>query len=330
MIGICQFGAGRIGQIHAANVAAHAEAELRYIVDVSEEAANAIAGRYGAKIADARQALADEAVDAVIVATSTDTHADIIKAAARAGKAIFCEKPIDLELARVDDCLVEVEAAGVMMQIGFNRRFDPSFAALHAELRAGRIGAVELVAITSRDPAPPPIEYIRVSGGLFRDMMIHDLDMAMWLVGEDPVEVFAAASCMVDDAIGAAGDVDTAVVVLSFASGALCQISNSRRAVYGYDQRIEVFGAKGMLRAGNLTPTSVELSTADGIVADKPLYFFLERYAESYKAELDHFIACVKDEAAPLTGPADGRMALVLAEAARTSLANGGPVPVRP
>ena len=330
MIGICQFGAGRIGQIHAANVAAHGEAELRYIVDVSEEAANAIAGRHGAKIADARQALDDEAIDAVIVASSTDTHADIVKAAARAGKAIFCEKPIDLELARVDDCLAEVEAAGVMMQIGFNRRFDPSFAALHGQLRDGRIGAVELVAITSRDPAPPPIEYIRVSGGLFRDMMIHDLDMARWLVNEDPVEVFAAASCLVDDAIGAAGDVDTAAVVLSFASGALCQISNSRRAVYGYDQRIEVFGAKGMLRAHNRTPTSVELSTEDGIVADKPLYFFLERYAESYKAELDHFIDCVKGEATPLTGPADGRMALVLAEAARTSLANGGPVPVRP
>lgn len=330
MIGICQFGAGRIGQIHAANVAAHAEAELRYIVDVSEEAANAIAGRHGAKIADARQALDDEAIDAVIVASSTDTHADIVKAAARAGKAIFCEKPIDLELARVDDCLAEVEAAGVMMQIGFNRRFDPSFAALHGQLRDGRIGAVELVAITSRDPAPPPIEYIRVSGGLFRDMMIHDFDMARWLVNEDPVEVFAAASCLVDDAIGAAGDVDTAVVVLSFASGALCQISNSRRAVYGYDQRIEVFGAKGMLRAHNRTPTSVELSTEDGIVADKPLYFFLERYAESYKAELDHFIDCVKGEATPLTGPADGRMALVLAEAARTSLANAAPVPVRP
>ncbi len=330
MIGICQFGAGRIGQIHAANVAAHAEAELRYIVDVSADAANAIAGRHGAKIADARQALNDEAIDAVIVASSTDTHADIVKAAARAGKAIFCEKPIDLELAPVDDCLAEVEAAGVMMQIGFNRRFDPSFAALHGQLRDGRIGAVELVAITSRDPAPPPIEYIRVSGGLFRDMMIHDLDMARWLVGEDPVEVFAAASCLVDDAIGAAGDVDTAAVVLSFASGALCQISNSRRAVYGYDQRIEVFGAKGMLRAHNRTPTSVELSTEDGIVADKPLYFFLERYAESYKAELDHFIDCVKGEATPLTGPVDGRMALVLAEAARTSLANGGPVPVRP
>ncbi|MCH8092726.1 MAG: inositol 2-dehydrogenase, partial [Proteobacteria bacterium] len=183
-------------------------------------------------------------------------------------------------------------------------------------------------AITSRDPAPPPIEYIKVSGGLFRDMMIHDFDMARWLMNEDPVEVFAAASCLVDDAIGAAGDVDTAAVVLSFASGALCQISNSRRAVYGYDQRIEVFGAKGMLRAGNLTPTSVELSTIDGIVADKPLNFFLERYAESYKAELDHFIACVKGSATPLTGPADGRMALVLAEAARTSLANGGPVPI--
>ena len=161
-------------------------------------------------------------------------------------------------------------------------------------------------------------------------MMIHDFDMARWLMNEDPVEVFAAASCLVDDAIGAAGDVDTAAVVLSFASGALCQISNSRRAVYGYDQRIEVFGAKGMLRAGNRTPTSVELSTEDGIVADKPLAFFLERYAESYKAELDHFIACVNGDAAPLVGPADGRMALVLAEAARTSLANGGPVPVRP
>ena len=330
MIGICQFGAGRIGQIHAANIAAHAEAELRYIVDVSADAANTIAGRHGAKIADARQALNDEAIDAVIVASSTDTHADIVKAAARAGKAIFCEKPIDLELARVDDCLAEVEAAGVMMQIGFNRRFDPSFAALHGQLRDGRIGAVELVAITSRDPAAPPIEYIRVSGGLFRDMMIHDFDMARWLMNEDPVEVFAAASCLVDDAIGAAGDVDTAAVVLSFASGALCQISNSRRAVYGYDQRIEVFGAKGMLRAHNRTPTSVELSTEDGIVADKPLYSFLERYAESYKAELDHFIDCVKGEATPLTGPADGRMALVLAEAARTSLANGGPVPVRP
>lgn len=328
MIGICQFGAGRIGQIHAANVAAHGEAELRTIVDVNADAANAIAGRYGAKIADAGQALDDEAIDAVIIASSTDTHADIVKAAAKAGKAIFCEKPIDLALARVDDCLAEVEAAGVMMQIGFNRRFDPSFAALHGQLRDGRIGAVELVAITSRDPAAPPIEYIRVSGGLFRDMMIHDFDMARWLMNEDPVEVFAAASCLVDDAIGAAGDVDTAAVVLSFASGALCQISNSRRAVYGYDQRIEVFGAKGMLRAGNLTPTSVELSTIEGIVTDKPLNFFLERYAESYKAELDHFIACVKGSATPLTGPADGRMALVLAEAARTSLANGGPVPI--
>ncbi len=330
MIGICQFGAGRIGQIHAANVAAHTEAELRYIVDVSEEAANAIAGRYGANIADAGQALDDETVDAVIVASSTDTHADLVTAAARAGKAIFCEKPIDLALARVDACLAEVEAAGVMMQIGFNRRFDPSFAALHAELRDGRIGAVELVAITSRDPAPPPIDYVKVSGGLFRDMMIHDFDMARWLMGEDPTEVFAAASCLVDDAIGRAGDVDTAAVVLSFASGALCQISNSRRAVYGYDQRIEVLGAKGMLQAGNRTPTSVEISTEEGIVSDKPLYFFLERYAESYKAELDHFIACVKGEATPLSGPADGRKALVLAEAARTSLADGAPVPVRP
>lgn len=326
MIGICQFGAGRIGRIHAANVAAHPQAALRYVVDVVEEAAKPLAERYGAALADAPTALGDATVDAVIVASTTDSHAELVAAAARAGKAIFCEKPIALELAPVDRCLAEVKRRGVMLMVGFNRRFDPSFAALHRALDEGRIGRVEMVSITSRDPQPPPMDYLKGSGGLFRDMTIHDFDMARWLLGEEPVEVFAWASCLVDDAIGAAGDVDTAAVVLRTDGGAICQINNSRRAVYGYDQRIEVFGSKGMLQAGNRAPTSVELATADGIVRDKPLYFFLERYAESYKAELDHFIACIRGEATPLTGARDGRMALVLAEAAVESQRLGKPV----
>ena len=330
MIGICQFGAGRIGRIHAANVAAHPKATLRYVVDVAEQTAESLAERYGAAVADAPTALGDATVDAVIVASTTDTHAELIEAAARAGKAIFCEKPIDLDLGPVDRCLAEVERRGVMLMVGFNRRFDPSFAALHRTLGEGRIGRIELVSITSRDPEPPPMDYVKGSGGLFRDLTIHDFDMARWLLGEEPVEVFAWASCLVDDAIGAAGDVDTAVVVLKTAGGAICQINNSRRAVYGYDQRIEVLGSSGMLQAGNRTPTSVELSTADGIVRDKPLYFFLERYADSYRAELDHFIACVRGEATPLIGARDGRMALVLAEAAWESHRRGKPVKVRP
>ena len=323
MIGICQFGAGRIGQIHAANVAAHAEAELRYIVDVSEEAANTIAGRHGAKIADARQALNDEAIDAVIVASSTDTHADIVKAAARAGKAIFCEKPIDLELARVDDCLAEVEAGGVMMQIGFNRRFDPSFAALHAELRDGRIGAVELVAITSRDPEPPDVEYLRTSGGLFRDMMIHDFDIARWLTGEDAVELHAMAANLIDPAIGAAGDVDTAIVMLRMASGRLCQIATSRRAAYGYDQRIECHGSLGMLRVDNVTLTTVEVADKSGFRRDPAEPFFLERYDAAYKAELAAFVDSVSAGTAPAVSGADALAALHLADKAAESAASG-------
>ncbi len=328
MIGICQFGAGRIGRIHAANVAAHPKAALRYVVDIDAEAAKPLAERYEAAVADAPTALGDATVDAVIIASATDSHAELIEAAARAGKAIFCEKPIDLDPGPVGRCLAEVERHGVTLMVGFNRRFDPSFAALHRTLDEGRIGRVELVSITSRDPEPPPMDYVKGSGGLFRDMTIHDFDMARWLLGEEPVEVFAWASCLVDDAIGAAGDVDTAVVVLRTDGGAICQINNSRRAVYGYDQRIEVFGSSGMLQAGNRAPTSVELTTTDGVVRDKPLYFFLERYAESYKAELDHFIACVRGEATPLVGARDGHMALVLAQAAWESYRRGKPVKV--
>jgi myo-inositol 2-dehydrogenase/D-chiro-inositol 1-dehydrogenase len=327
MIRICQFGAGRIGAIHAGNIAA-AGGQLVYVVDVDAAAAASLAARYGARVTDAGTALADPGIDAVIIASSTDTHADLLERAARAGKTIFCEKPIDLSLERARRCAETVAETGARVVLGFNRRFDPSFAALHAALRSGRIGKVELVQITSRDPGPPPISYVRVSGGLFRDMMIHDFDMARFLLGEDPVSVFASAACLIDPEIGAAGDVDSAMVVLRTASGRLCQISNSRRAVYGYDQRIEVHGAGGMLEARNHRPTSVVAATQAGVVADPPLHFFLERYAEAYRLEMRHFLDVCRGATTPAVGIADGLWALALAEAALESHRTGHAVAV--
>jgi len=326
VIQICQFGAGRIGKVHASNIAAHPDARLRYVVDVDGEAASALARTHGADVTNPESALADPEISAIVIASSTDTHADFVEAGARAGKAIFCEKPIHLEIARVDACLSVLRECGATMFVGFNRRFDPSFAALQDAVRNGRVGKVEMVSITSRDPAPPPIEYISVSGGLFRDMMIHDFDMARWLLGEDPVEAFATGSCLVDPAIGAAGDIDTALVTLKTASGALSQISNSRRAAYGYDQRIEVLGEKGMLRAENRLPTSVEQSTADGILTDPPLHFFLERYADAYRAEMSAFIAAVGGGGKSGPDGEDGRAAQALAEAALLSYEIGNVV----
>jgi myo-inositol 2-dehydrogenase/D-chiro-inositol 1-dehydrogenase len=325
-LGFCQFGAGRIGAIHAANLAAHPGARLRYVVDVNRQAAQALAERHGAAVTTVDAALADAEVDAVIVASSTDTHADLVEAAAAAGKAVFCEKPIDLSLARAERCLERVAATGVLLQIGFNRRFDPSFAALDRALRAGRIGKVETVLIVSRDPAPPPPAFVKVSGGLFRDMTIHDLDMARWLLGAEPVELYATASCLVDAGIGALGDVDTAALTLRTADGALALISNSRRAVYGYDQRLEVLGSGGLLRVENRTPTALEVSDATAVARDKPLPFFLERYAESYRLELDNFIDCVLAGRQPAVGARDGWAALYLAEAALESVRSGRPV----
>jgi myo-inositol 2-dehydrogenase/D-chiro-inositol 1-dehydrogenase len=323
MISFCQFGAGRIGAIHAANIAAHPAARLHTIVDTDQAAAERLAGRYGAAIGNHAETLADPGIDAVVIASSTDTHADLVEAAARAGKAIFCEKPLDLDRRRAEACLAVAKECGVPLMVGFNRRFDPNFARLEREIRDGRIGKLETLAITSRDPAPPPIDFVRRSGGLFRDMMIHDLDMACWLSGEAPIEVYAMASVLVDPAIGEAGDVDTAVVMLRMPSGALCQISNSRRAVYGYDQRIEAFGSKGALRAENIVESTVAFAGADGIVTDKPLHFFLERYAEAYRRELDHFIAAVADGTAPLVGGDDGVRGLALADAAVESHRTG-------
>jgi myo-inositol 2-dehydrogenase / D-chiro-inositol 1-dehydrogenase len=323
MISFCQFGAGRIGAIHAENIARHPRAHLRAIVDIDAAAAERLARRHGTAVGTQASVLADRSIQAVVIASSTNTHADLVEAAARAGKAVFCEKPLDLDRRRAQACLAVVAECGVPLMLGFNRRLDPHFARLERQLRDGRIGRVELLSITSRDPSPPPLAYMRVSGGLFRDMMIHDFDMARWLLSEEPVAIFAAASVLVDPAIGAAGDVDTALVTLRTGSGALCQISNSRRAVYGYDQRIEILGSNGALKADNVALSTVAFAGADGIVSDKPLPFFLERYAEAYRLELDHFVDALARGTPPLPGGSDGVKALALADAALRSLQTG-------
>ena len=316
MLDIAVIGAGRIGQIHARNIAAHQGARLVGIADPDAAAASRLADACRTSVIGLDAAFAAQAV---LIASPTPTHSDFIEAAANAGQAIFCEKPIDLTVARVEECLATVRRAGVALMVGFNRRFDPHFAELKRRLDAGAIGRLEMLTIISRDPSPPPPAYVAVSGGLFRDMMIHDFDMARFLLGEEPVSVYAAASVLVDPAIGTAGDVDTAMVVLRTASGLLCQISNSRRATYGYDQRIEAHGAGGMLRAGNVPVSTVELANAAGIMADPVLPFFLERYAAAYRAELDCFITNVA------SGPSgdDGLAALRLADAATRSAQTG-------
>ena len=325
---IAQFGAGRIGRIHASNIAAMKGVRLRYVVDVDTRAAAQLASRHGARVASEREVFADNTVGAVVIASSTDTHARLAIDAARARKAIFCEKPIDLDLKKVDACLAEVKKARVPMFVGFNRRFDPSFSALKNRIDKGAIGAVEQVVITSRDPGLPPFEYLKVSGGQFRDMTIHDFDMARWLLGEEPVEVFAIGEALVDPKVKELGDIDSTMILLRTKSSRLCHINNSRRASYGYDQRIEVLGAKGMLRAGNKTPSTVERSDGAAVATDKPLHFFLERYADAYRAELDAFVVSLKKKSPMPVGAKDGRQALVLAEAALESHKTGKPVKV--
>lgn len=327
---IALFGAGRIGQVHAKNVAASEAAHLAWVVDVDREAAQAVAERYGAHATtEAQRVFDDDAVDAVIIASPTPTHVELIGKAAAANKAIFCEKPIDLDLDRVDDALEVVERQQVPFFVGFNRRFDPSFSRLKAQLATGRIGRLEVLTITSRDPSPPTMDYLARSGGLFADMMIHDFDMARWLLGEEPVEIFATASTLVDPAIAELGDVDTALVTLRTDSGALCQISNSRRAAYGYDQRVEAHGAAGMLIAENAATNTVLRFTEAGQQRDPAPRFFVERYAEAYRAELEHFLFAVRTDGFPLlTGPEDGRQALVLAHAAHEAMSRRRAVPV--
>lgn len=326
MINIAILGCGRIGQVHARSAAMVEGARVTAVADAFPEAAEALAAKTGAAVMTADDIIANPQIDAVVIGTPTDTHFDLIQASAKAGKAIFCEKPVDMSADRIRQCIETVEAAGVPFLTGFNRRFDPGFASIRARIADGEIGAIELVTILSRDPAPPPVSYIESSGGLFRDMMIHDFDMARFLTGEEVVQVYATGSALVDPAIGEAGDVDTAVAVLTTASGRICQISNSRRATYGYDQRVEVHGAGGMLRAENLRETNVELATAAGFRSAPAQHFFLERYAGAYVAEMAHFVDCLITGKAPSPTIRDGLAAQVIADAAARSLQTGAPV----
>lgn len=326
MVRIGLLGAGRIGRIHGRNVANSGKAMLIAVADALPEAAQTLATALGARTASVRAVISARDIDAVLICAPTDIHADLIEAAVKAGKAVFCEKPVDLSSKRIMACLRKVTTSGKPLMIGFNRRFDPNFAEARRRIVAGEIGQVELVSIISRDPSPPPPSYVARSGGLFRDMMIHDLDMARFLLGEEPTEVHGVGSCLVDPGIGEAGDVDTAAVLLKTASGKIAQITNSRRATYGYDQRFEVHGSKGMVRAQNVPMTTVEIATEAGFRADPVLPFFLERYAAAYRAELDHFLDCLASGAAPSPSGEDGLKAQLLADAATRSHQTGKPV----
>ena len=328
-VNIGVIGGGRIGRLHAQNLSTRiAGATVVAVADIVPEAAEKLAQelRIGAAYGDPRAILEDPAVDAVAICSSTDTHAGLIEAAAAAGKHIFCEKPIALDLGAIDRALAAVERAGVKLQVGFNRRFDPSFRRVRDLVATGKVGTPHLLRITSRDPAPPPLSYVRVSGGLFLDMMIHDFDTARYLMGAEVEEVYAAASVLVDPAIGQAGDVDTAAVTLRFAGGALGVIDNSRRAVYGYDQRVEVFGSGGMALATNRTPDAVVYSDGDGVHAALPLYFFVERYSQAYVAEMEAFVAAIAEDREPPVTGRDGRLPVVMAYAAIKSYAEHRPV----
>lgn len=318
----CVFGAGRMGARHAANIALRDDARVAYIVDPDLPRATELAKRVGATPTDDPTVpLTDPNVNAVVIASATNTHVDLIIAAAIAGKAILCEKPIDLDMSRVDACAEAIKDCSVPIMIGFQRRFDATHQAVQRAVEAGEVGDVEVVTIVSRDPSPPPASYIAVSGGQFHDQMIHDFDLALWLTGaQGRVEVFAMGSNLVDPSIGGLGDTDTAQALLRFESGAFCKIDCGRRAAYGYDQRVEVFGSKGMVASANPHRTSIERSSANGTVA-RDLFAdnFLVRYLPTYAAELDVFIAKVRDGSPIGADFASGRRALLLADAARQS-----------
>ena len=322
-------GTGRIGTLHTEHLVYRVpDAWVLAVSDIVEEAAKQCAARYGVPVAvtDHVALLEDDAIEAVVVCSSTDTHAGIIQEAAAAGKHIFCEKPIDLSLARIDAALAAVERAGVKLQIGFNRRFDPNFRRVREAIAGGQIGIPHILRITSRDPAPPPISYVRASGGMFLDMTIHDFDMARFLIGSEVELVYAIGDVKVDPAIGEAGDIDTAIVTLQFANGVLATIDNSRQAVYGYDQRVEVFGSLGMICADNNTADRTALCNAQGVHTALPLYFFIERYTDSYIAEMAAFIRCIQEDTCPAVTGLDGRAPVLMGYAALRSQEEGRPV----
>jgi len=329
MIRFGVLGAGRIGKVHARTIASNPKAKLAYVADAMPKAAEDLAAMYGAKPATVDAIMAAKDVDAVLIGSPTGFHAEQIQAASNNGKAIMCEKPVSLSVEKIHETLKVVEKNKSTLMIGFNRRFDPHFAELESRLRKGAVGAIEIVTVISRDPAPPPADYVKGSGGLYRDMMIHDFDMARFLMGEEFVVVNALGSALVDKAIGEAGDVDTAAVQMQTASGRIAVITNSRRATYGYDQRMEVHGSKGMLAARNVHNTTVELHNAEGTLADPVQNFFLERYGQAYANELNTFITAVESgNRDPRPSGFDGLQAQKLADAATESWKTGKPVKV--
>lgn len=320
------FGAGRIGRIHASNLAALPGVTLQYVCDPVTAAASDLAQTLGARVSTIDAVLADKSIEVVVIASSTDTHSDLITRSAAAGKHIFCEKPVDMSVPRARDCAAAVQAAGVACMIGFQRRFDPTFNEARTRMDRGEIGNPEMLIITSRDPGAPPAAYIQASGGIFRDMLIHDFDVFRWILcadGDEAQWLSATGSVLTDPAIRALGDMDSTAVTIRTRKGRLCQINTIRRAAYGYDQRFEVLGSAGMLQCGNHTPSEVVQWDAQGVRGDKPENFFLQRYAAAYRLEITHFFECLQSGSAFRTTIADGVAAQVLADAAAQSCQSG-------
>lgn len=323
---IALIGAGRIGKVHAKNIQEHPDTTIQYVVDPHPESAQSLALELGASVVESDVVFGDDTIDAVVICSATPTHSDLIERGLLAGKAVFCEKPIDLSIDRVNAVLEKTRACEAPFLLGFNRRFDPAIDALHERVRAGDIGEVELVTIISKDPEPPPVEYIRVSGGLFRDMTIHDIDMARFMLGEEPVSVVATASALISREIAAENDVDTACLTLQCDSGKIAVITNSRRAGFGYDQRVEVHGSLGSLRMDNVPKTTLVMERAEGVRIEPPKFFFMERYREAYIREWQHFVDVLNGKCKASPSGIDGQKALLIADAAYESLKTGGRV----
>lgn len=326
MINLAIFGAGRIGHVHASNAASVQSVRVKYLVDpVASDQAACLAARIGADIVCAESVFSDPSVDGVIIASSTDTHAELLLQAASAGKAIFCEKPISLDFATVETAVRAVEASGVACLLAFQRRYDPDFRFVRERIVTGDAGAIEHIVMHTRDPAPPPRAYVERSGGMFRDQAIHDFDMARYLLAEEIATVYAVGNCLIDPEIGAAGDIDTAMVTLTSVSGRFVQMINCRRAPFGYDQRLEVLCAKEVLYVENRPQRGVSIADASGFRASPPMNYFIERFADAYRNEMAAFVSMIETGERPLAGIRDGLEAQRIAEAAFVSMQNGRP-----
>jgi myo-inositol 2-dehydrogenase/D-chiro-inositol 1-dehydrogenase len=328
MLNVGLLGAGRIAGVHATAISSHEGSSLLAVSDYFPENAEKLAATYKCSARSTEDIIADPNIDAVLIASSTDTHSDLIEAATAAGKSVLCEKPVDLSLERARACQNAISAHGKPVMIGFNRRFDPNFKRARDLVVEGRIGTPEIVRITSRDPEPPPIDYVKVSGGLFLDMAIHDFDMCRFLLNEEVKRIFASGICLVDPAIGQAGDVDTAVTTLTYQSNALCTIDNSRRSVSGYDQRVEIFGSKGCVMVDNPSRNTAVYYSDQQVGKDLPHFFFLDRYQEAYVNEAKDFIQCILEDRSPSVGGLDGKISVLMGLDALKSYRENRPVDV--